>query len=218
MEFSVGGPKWESIAASEERREKELKAAESITWATSHTEVEEAAFEEAMATVAALEAEAAPAVDVRAIWSENANAWVQNESASAAAAAALPLPTEAIPAVTVAAVVATAATKWRRRERHLRQAQLQLYLDRRQLVEKGGWLVCARIGCIFLHMHMRACVRACVHGRAFTPRRLRNECATARRPNDGAPARRQREAPATQRARRRGGGGSSQPQPQPVTT
>ena len=124
MEFSVGGPKWESIAASEERREKELKAAESITWATSHTEVEEAAIEEAMATVAAREAEAAPAVDVRAIWSENANAWVQNESASA-----LPLPTEAIPAVTVAAVAATAATKWRRRERH-RQAQLQLYLDR----------------------------------------------------------------------------------------
>ena len=123
MEFSVGGPKWESIAASEERREKELKAAESITWATSHTEVEEAAIEEAMATVAA------PAVDVRAIWSENANAWVQSESASAAAAAALPLPTEAIPAVTVAAVAATAATKWRRRERH-RQAQLQLYLDR----------------------------------------------------------------------------------------
>ena len=129
MEFSVGGPKWESIAASEERREKELKAAESITWATSHTEVEEAAIEEAMATVAAREAEAAPAVDVRAIWSENANAWVQNESASAAAAATLPLPTEAIPAVTVAAVAATAATKWRRRERH-RQAQLQLYLDR----------------------------------------------------------------------------------------
>ena len=129
MEFSVGGPKWESIAASEERREKELKAAESITWATSHTEVEEAAIEEAMATVAAREAEAAPAVDVRTIWSENANAWVQNESASAAAAAALPLPTEAIPAVTVAAVAATAATKWRRRERH-RQAQLQLYLDR----------------------------------------------------------------------------------------
>ena len=129
MEFSVGGPKWESIAASEERREKELKAAESIIWATSHTEVEEAAIEEAMATVAAREAEAAPAVDVRAIWSENANAWVQNESASAAAAAALPLPTEAIPAVTVAAVAATAATKWRRRERH-RQAQLQLYLDR----------------------------------------------------------------------------------------
>ena len=124
MEFSVGGPKWESIAASEERREKELKAAESITWATSHTEVEEAAIEEAMATVAAREAEAAPAVDVRAIWSENANAWVQSESASA-----LPLPTEAIPAVTVAAVAATAATKWRRRERH-RQAQLQLYLDR----------------------------------------------------------------------------------------
>ena len=124
MEFSVGGPKWESIAASEERREKELKAAESITWATSPTEVEEAAIEEAMATVAAREAEAAPAVDVRAIWSENANAWVQNESASA-----LPLPTEAIPAVTVAAVAATAATKWRRRERH-RQAQLQLYLDR----------------------------------------------------------------------------------------
>ena len=121
MEFSVGGPKWESIAASEERREKELKAAESITWATSPTEVEEAAIEEAMATVAAREAEAAPAV--RAIWSENANAWVQNESASA-----LPLPT-AIPAVTVAAVAATAATKWRRRERH-RQAQLQLYLDR----------------------------------------------------------------------------------------
>ena len=129
MEFSVGGPKWESIAASEERREKELEAAESITWATSHTEVEEAAIEEAMATVAAREAESAPAVDVRAIWSENANAWVQNESASAAAAAALPLPTEAIPAVTVAAVAATAATKWRRRERH-RQAQLQLYLDR----------------------------------------------------------------------------------------
>ena len=129
MEFSVGGPKWESIAASEERREKELKAAESITWATSHTEVEEAAIEEAMATVAAREAESAPAVDVRAIWSENANAWVQSESASAAAAAALPLPTEAIPAVTVAAVAATAATKWRRRERH-RQAQLQLYLDR----------------------------------------------------------------------------------------
>ena len=144
MEFSVGGPKWESIAASEERREKELKAAESITWATSHTEVEEAAIEEAMATVAAREAEAAPAVDVRAIWSENANAWVQNESASAAAAAALPLPTEAIPAVTVAAVAATAATKWRRRERHLRQAQLQLYLDRRQLVKKGGWLMCPR--------------------------------------------------------------------------
>ena len=117
MEFSVGGPKWESIAASEERREKELKAAESITWATSHTEVEEAAIEEAMATVAAREAESAPAVDVRAIWSENANA------------AALPLPTEVIPAVTVAAIAATAATKWRRRERH-RQAQLQLYLDR----------------------------------------------------------------------------------------
>ena len=129
MEFSVGGPKWESIAASEERREKELKAAESIIWATSHTEVEEAAIEEAMATVAAREAEAAPAVDVRAIWSENANAWVQNESASAAAAAALPLPTEAIPALTVAAIAATAATKWRRREHH-RQAQLQLYLDR----------------------------------------------------------------------------------------
>ena len=126
MEFSVGGPKWESIAASEERREKELKAAESITWATSPTEVEEAAIEEAMATVAAREAEAAPAVDVRAIWSENANAWVQSESASAgAASAALPLPA----AVTVAAVAATAATKWRRRERH-RQAQLQLYLDR----------------------------------------------------------------------------------------
>ena len=117
MEFSVGGPKWESISASEERREKELKAAESITWATSHTEVEEAAIEEAMATVAAREAEAAPAVDVRAIWSENANA------------AALPLPTEVIPAVTVAAIAATAATKWRRREHH-RQAQLQLYLDR----------------------------------------------------------------------------------------
>ena len=155
MEFSVGGPKWESIAASEERRDKELTAAESVTWATSHTEVEEAAIEEAMATVAA------PAVDVRAVWSENANAWVQNESASAAAAAALPLPTEAIPAVTVAAVAATAATKWRRRERHLRQAQLQLYLDRRQLVKKGGWFMCPRA----LGAYSCTCTCACTFQR-----------------------------------------------------
>ena len=130
MEFSLGGPKWESSTVRMEQRE---KAAESITWATSQTEVEEAAIEEAMATVAAREAEAAgaaAAVEARAIGSEEANAWVKNASVTAVATAILPVPMVAIPAVTVAIVAAAAAAKWRRRERRLRQAQLQIFLER----------------------------------------------------------------------------------------
>ena len=162
MEFSVGAPQWEPPAASMERREKELKAAESITWATSQTEVEEAAIEEAIATVAAREAEAAgaaAAVEVLPIWSEEANAWVKNESVSAD----LPVPI-AIPAVTLAIVAAAAAATWRRRERRLRQAQLQIFLERSTSLSIRAGGSCARAHWV----HIPPRVRVRVHGRAFT--------------------------------------------------
>ena len=158
MEFAVGAPSWESPAASMERREKEIKAAESITWATSQTEVEEAAIEEAMATVTAREAEAAgaaAAVEVRAAWSEEANAWVKNESVSPVSAAVLPVPMVAVPTVTTAAAVAAAAAKWRRRERRLRQAQLQIFLERSATLSKRADGSCARAHWV----HIPACVR-----------------------------------------------------------
>ena len=164
MEFSLGGPKWESSTVSMEQRE---KAAESITWATSQTEVEEAAIEEAMATVAAREAEAAgaaAAVEARAIGSEEANAWVKNASVTAVATAVLPVPMVAIPAVTVAIVAAAAAAKWRRRERRLRQAQLQIFLERSTSLSIRAGGSCARAHWV----HIPARVRVRVHGRAFT--------------------------------------------------
>ena len=209
MEFSVGGPKWESIAASEERREEELKA-RSQSPGPPHLPRSRRRRSRKQCQLRRRGKRRPPQLWMSAQYGVKLLMLGCRTSPRQPSAAALA--DRGDPG-------SDCGTSRRRRrqsgagESVIARAAAALPGSCRQLVEKG--VVRAHV---HVHVHMRACVRACVHGRAFTPRRLRNECATARRPNDGAPARRQREAPATQRARRRGGGDSSQPQPQPVTT